>query len=50
MIEELIKANSAIVENELDKYTNTKDGCGLAEIMRYSLLSGGKRIRPFVAT
>lgn len=49
MIEELIKANSAIVENELDKYTNTKDGYGLAEIMRYSLLSGGKRIRPFVA-
>ena len=48
-LEELIKTNSAIVENELEKYTNTSDGYGLAEVMRYSLLSGGKRIRPFMA-
>ena len=48
-LEELIKANSAIVENELDGYTNISDGYGLTEIMRYSLLSGGKRIRPFIA-
>ena len=48
-LEELIKANSSVVEKELDKYTDTSDGYGLAGIMRYSLLSGGKRIRTFIS-
>ncbi len=47
-IEELILANSAIVENELKSYINV-NGYGLEKPMEYSLLSGGKRLRPFMA-
>ena len=49
MINELIKTNSTIVENELKKYISKSDNYGLSEVMSYSLLSGGKRIRPFIA-
>ncbi len=47
-IDELILANSAIVENELRKYIDV-NGYGLEKPMEYSLLSGGKRLRPFIA-
>ncbi len=45
---ELLTLNSTIVENELNKYISLKDNHGLHEIMAYSLLMGGKRIRPFI--
>ena len=45
---DLLKENCQIVENELEKYLTDKDDNGLAPIMAYSLLSGGKRIRPFI--
>jgi len=47
-INEILKANSTIVENELQKYMDI-DSYGLEEAMKYSLLGGGKRIRPFLA-
>ena len=46
-IKDLIKANSTIVENALNSYMSI-DGYGLEEAMKYSLLSGGKRLRPFI--
>lgn len=45
---ELIDKNNAIVEKELKKYLTNKEDNGLAKSMEYSLLSGGKRIRPFI--
>ena len=47
-INDLIKTNSAIVENALEKYLEV-EGYGLEKAMKYSLLSGGKRLRPFIA-
>ena len=47
MIEQLIKSNSEIVEKVLEGYMNI-DGYGIEKSMSYSLLSGGKRIRPFI--
>ena len=47
MIEQLIKSNSEIVEKALEGYMNI-DGYGIEKSMSYSLLSGGKRIRPFI--
>lgn len=47
-IKKLIQANSTIVENELKKYSKT-NGYGIEKAMEYSLLSGGKRLRPFIA-
>ena len=46
-IEELIASNSAIVENALEKYMDI-NGYGVEQSMKYSLLSGGKRLRPFI--
>lgn len=46
-IEELIKINSKIIEEELSKWVDV-NGYGLEEPMRYSLLSQGKRLRPFI--
>ena len=46
-IEERISEFSAIVENELSKYISV-NGYGLEKPMSYSLLSGGKRLRPFI--
>lgn len=45
---DLLIANSTIVENELKKYILLKDNHGLHDTMAYSLLMGGKRIRPFI--
>ena len=45
---ELLNENNLIVENALNKYLTNKDDNGLAEPMKYSLMSGGKRIRPFI--
>lgn len=44
----LLNENANIVESSLKKYMDNKDDNGLAESMSYSLLSGGKRIRPFI--
>ena len=44
----LIDEKSTIVENELIRYVSEKDGYGLVDAMSYSLLAGGKRIRPFI--
>ncbi len=44
----LLKENTEIIENELEKYLNREDTYGLNEIMAYSLLNGGKRLRPFI--
>lgn len=46
-IEELIKSNSTIVENHLEDLMRI-EGYGLEKAMAYSLLSGGKRLRPFI--
>ena len=48
MIKDLIKTNAKITENYLEKYMNV-NGYGIEKAMSYSLLSGGKRIRPFIA-
>ena len=48
MLKKLITDNSTIVENELDRLVSTKDQYGLVDAMSYSLLAGGKRIRPFI--
>ena len=45
---ELLINNTLIIENELKKYLDVKNDNGLLEVMEYSLLSGGKRIRPFI--
>ena len=47
MIKELIKINADITEKYLEKYMNV-NGYGIEKAMSYSLLSGGKRIRPFI--
>ncbi len=47
-IKELLKTNSTIVENELSRYISLYHGFGLSDVMSYSLLMGGKRIRPFL--
>ncbi len=47
-LKQLIAENSAIVENELEGYVSIKDDYGLVDTMAYSLLAGGKRIRPFI--
>ena len=44
----LLNENSLLVENALNEYLKAKDDNGLIEPMRYSLMSGGKRIRPFI--
>ncbi len=44
----LIRENAQIIENELAKYMNSKNDNGLCELMSYSLLGAGKRIRPFI--
>lgn len=47
-IKQLILENSAIVENELKSIFLEYDNDKLAESMKYSLLGGGKRLRPFI--
>lgn len=49
-INKLLKDNSAAVTAELEKYLKTPDPAleRLYDSMRYSALSGGKRIRPFL--
>jgi len=47
-LKELLEANSIVVENELKKYIQLNDSYGLYDVMAYSLLMGGKRIRPFL--
>ena len=44
----LLNENSLLVENALKDYLSNKDGNGLIDPMNYSLMSGGKRIRPFI--
>lgn len=46
-IEQIIKANSDIVEAALTKYMDV-NGYGLESAMSYSLLGAGKRLRPFI--
>ncbi len=45
---ELLEKNCKAVELALSSYISNKDDNGLANCMEYSLLSGGKRIRPFI--
>ena len=45
---ELLNENCKAVEEALLSYLSNKDDNGLAKVMEYSLLSGGKRIRPFI--
>lgn len=44
----LLNENASVVEEELARYIKAGNDNGLAEPMAYSLLSGGKRIRPFI--
>lgn len=44
----LLIESTEILEKELEKYINKKDDSGLCDVMRYSLLNGGKRLRPFI--
>lgn len=50
-LQQALEDNSARVEAALDSYTASEDGdiARLTESQRYSLLGGGKRIRPFLA-
>ncbi len=45
---ELLNSNCDAVEKALLNYVRCEGDNGLAEVMEYSLLSGGKRIRPFI--
>ncbi|MBQ8145268.1 MAG: polyprenyl synthetase family protein [Clostridia bacterium] len=45
---ERLNENNLLVEKALNEYLTNKDDNGLAEPMKYSLMSGGKRIRPFI--
>lgn len=47
-LKDLLASNSTIVENALKSYILKDDKYGLHDIMAYSLLMGGKRIRPFM--
>ena len=49
-IEEILRSHADIIENRLDVLTDKTDDDypTLFESIRYSLLSGGKRIRPFL--
>jgi geranylgeranyl pyrophosphate synthase len=47
MIKNLIRSNAEIVEKALEGYMDI-NGYGIEKSMAYSLLSGGKRIRPFI--
>ena len=47
-LKELLLSNSIIVEKELENYILKNDNHGLHNAMAYSLLLGGKRIRPFI--
>ncbi len=49
-IEEILRSHADIIENRLDVLTDKTDSDypTLFESIRYSLLSGGKRIRPFL--
>ena len=44
----LLNENNSAVEKQLLVYLENKDDNGLSTRMAYSLLSGGKRIRPFI--
>ena len=48
----ILLENAALIEAELEKkyIDDTSIVGGLYESQRYSLLSGGKRIRPFLVT
>ena len=48
MINNLIKINAEITDNHLEKYMKI-NGYGIEKAMSYSLLSNGKRIRPFLS-
>ena len=45
---DLLDENNAQVEKALIEYLDNDNDNGLARVMEYSLLSGGKRIRPFI--
>lgn len=49
-ITELMKEDAKLIETSLDGYFKSPDGAPpeIFDAMRYSLLSGGKRIRPFL--
>ena len=47
-IKNLIIANSTIVENELERIFSKYGDNKLVQAMKYSLLAGGKRLRPFI--
>ncbi len=44
----LLSQSTEIIEAKLKEYMDKEDGCGLSEIMSYSLFAGGKRLRPFI--
>lgn len=45
---DLLAKDIQIIEDELKKYLDVPCSYGLSEVMGYSLMSGGKRIRPFI--
>ena len=51
ILERYLEDRAALVERELNRLVAVKDGpaCRLFEAMRYSLLAGGKRLRPILA-
>lgn len=44
----LLEENTKIIEAELQKYIEKDNSYGLSKVMSYSLLGGGKRLRPFI--
>jgi geranylgeranyl diphosphate synthase, type II len=50
-IESYLKQRAGLIEGELNRAVTNEDGPGgqLLEAMRYSLLAGGKRLRPILA-
>lgn len=50
-MENFLKTKISEIERELDKYTKVKDNeqAAIYEAMRYSVMAGGKRLRPVIA-
>lgn len=47
-LEKRIADTNQLIEKALEKYISVKDDTGLLEVTKYSLMCGGKRIRPFI--
>lgn len=47
-LEKRIVETNQLIEKALDRHISTRDDTGLLDVAKYSLMCGGKRIRPFI--